>query len=63
LHKKWYWLLFWAFLVCYSQIYVGVHFPADIVTGALLGTAIAYFTYYLFAKWTAKPHSNINTAL
>jgi undecaprenyl-diphosphatase len=32
-----YTLVFWAALVSYSRIYVGVHYPADIVVGGLLG--------------------------
>lgn len=36
--KKWYWLWLWAALVCYAQMYVGVHFPADILFGAVIGT-------------------------
>lgn len=35
---KWAWLFFvWAAAICYSQVYVGVHYPLDIVGGALLG--------------------------
>jgi len=30
-------LMVWAVLVGYSRIYIGVHFPLDIVTGALIG--------------------------
>jgi len=33
--------LLWAAVVCYAQIYVGVHFPLDIAGGALLGALIA----------------------
>lgn len=63
LNRKWYWLWFWAFIIGYSQIYVGVHFPGDIIAGALLGTAIGYFTYYLFLQRVMKVSNNINTAL
>lgn len=35
---KWAWLFFlWAAAISYSQVYVGVHYPLDIVGGALLG--------------------------
>ncbi len=30
-------LLVWAFIVSYSRIYLGVHYPSDIVIGALSG--------------------------
>lgn len=33
-------LLLWALLVSFSQIYVGVHYPLDILGGAILGTCI-----------------------
>jgi undecaprenyl-diphosphatase len=33
-------LFVWAMLVSYSRIYVGVHFPLDVVSGALVGVLI-----------------------
>lgn len=30
-------LLFWAAMVGYSRIYIGVHFPGDVVTGMIVG--------------------------
>jgi undecaprenyl-diphosphatase len=35
--KKWSWLWIWALLIGYAQIYVGKHYPLDILGGALLG--------------------------
>ena len=38
-------LIFWSFIVAYSRIYVGVHYPLDIVCGMLFG-AISGFLFY-----------------
>lgn len=35
------WLLSWASLIALSRIVVGVHYPADVVGGALIGTIVA----------------------
>jgi membrane-associated phospholipid phosphatase len=50
LEQKWYWLWAWAFMICYAQIYVGVHFPGDVTAGALLGLAVGYLTSAVFVK-------------
>jgi len=34
-------ILCWALVVSYSRIYLGVHYPVDVVCGALLGSAVA----------------------
>lgn len=43
-------ILIWAFFVSYSRIYVGVHYPSDIIVGAIFGTAMAFLLYYLHKK-------------
>ncbi|MDQ6815380.1 MAG: phosphatase PAP2 family protein [Bacteroidota bacterium] len=54
LDQKWFWLWAWAFVICYAQVYVGVHFPGDVLVGALLGTGIGYLTSTLFRKRMAQ---------
>ncbi len=34
-------LVFWAAVVSYAQVYVGVHYPMDVVAGGLLGIMCA----------------------
>jgi undecaprenyl-diphosphatase len=45
-------IFFWAFLVSYSRIYLGVHYPADILGGALLGGLIGWLMHLLRMKLT-----------
>ena len=49
--KKWTYLFFvWAATICYGQVYVGVHYPLDVVCGAILGCGIGYLTGTFFTK-------------
>ena len=38
-------LMLWVALNCYSRMYLGVHYPGDIIGGLLVGTLIAGMTY------------------
>ena len=41
--SPWFKLLFlWAGLIAYSQVYVGVHYPSDVIAGALLGSLFGW---------------------
>lgn len=43
-------IIAWASLVSYSRIYLGVHYPGDILGGALLGSIIGCSVNYLRIK-------------
>ncbi|SEQ16253.1 undecaprenyl-diphosphatase [Hyunsoonleella jejuensis] len=46
-------LLFWSFIVAYSRIYVGVHYPLDIICGMTFG-AISGFLFYKLSRYLLK---------
>jgi undecaprenyl-diphosphatase len=41
------WLYLWAFLISYTRIYLGVHYPFDILLGAIIGTITGWLTWFL----------------
>lgn len=41
-------LLFWAGFISFGQAYVAVHYPSDLICGAILGTTVAYLFYRLY---------------
>jgi undecaprenyl-diphosphatase len=43
-----------AFLIAVSRLYVGVHYPTDVLFGILSGTLIALFTIKIFNKYKIK---------
>ena len=62
MYPKWYVAVpsyMWAASVGYSRMNIGVHYPSDVLTGALLGAGSAYLTYelnkLLWKKTNNKP--------
>lgn len=49
--KKWKWVFIaWAVTICYGQVYVGVHYPVDVLCGAALGCGLGYLTGWFYNK-------------
>ncbi len=49
--RNWLSLIFvWALLPSYAQLYVGVHYPTDIIGGMILGLATGGFMAWLFGR-------------
>lgn len=53
-YKKWKPIIpiaiIWAFLICFAQVYVGVHYPVDVTFGMLFGSLIGFLMAKLFNK-------------
>lgn len=48
---KWRWLFFvWAFSIGWAQIYVGVHYPFDVMAGAVVGLVAGAVMAYIYKR-------------
>lgn len=47
-------LLIWAIVVSYSRIYLGVHYPGDVITGIFIGAVFGYLFHQLRKFLTSK---------
>jgi undecaprenyl-diphosphatase len=43
-------LMLWAVIVGYSRVYLGKHYPGDVVCGALLGLGLGAIVYFVISK-------------
>lgn len=46
--------LLWSLLMGYTRIYLGVHYPFDVLSGFLLGFIITYPLFRITEKWMCK---------
>ncbi|WKZ66879.1 MAG: phosphatase PAP2 family protein [Flavobacteriales bacterium] len=52
-------LLGWAMLIAYSRVYLGVHYPGDVLVGGLYGAMIGSFAALIFRRFIAKPRPSV----
>jgi membrane-associated phospholipid phosphatase len=54
-NKKMKWVLVgWAASIAFGQVYVGVHYPFDVLCGAILGSLIGFSGSFLYNKYILK---------
>ncbi|MBO5624204.1 MAG: phosphatase PAP2 family protein [Prevotella sp.] len=51
-------MVLWSLLNCYTRLYLGVHYPSDILCGLLFGTAVGSIAYWIHLRlyYKVTPH-------
>lgn len=49
----------WASAIAFSQVYVGVHYPIDVLCGSLLGAAIGWCAVLIFKRLSGQITADI----
>jgi undecaprenyl-diphosphatase len=51
-------IIMWALLLCYSRVYLGVHYPGDVLVGGIwgagIGTAMFVISALIFKKLSGR---------
>lgn len=50
IRRRWYTIsiLVWATVIGYSRVYLGVHYPGDVICGSMLGALVGWSCYELY---------------
>ena len=56
------WLFLWAVVVTYTRIYLGVHYPGDVVVGGLIGLLSGWLGFIL-VQWILRKRAEKKSAL
>lgn len=51
-------MVLWSLLNCYTRLYLGVHYPSDVLCGLLFGTAVGSIAYWIHLRlyYKVTPH-------
>lgn len=55
--RRWFYLI--ASLIAFSRVYNGVHYPSDVICGAILGTCVSLLVLFILRNWILKEPKEI----
>ena len=58
-YKNFWWIFLYPLIFAYSRIYLGLHFPTDILTGYIVGCTLGFLTYKIYQFFQNKYFQNV----
>jgi undecaprenyl-diphosphatase len=56
----WNWIFVWAIIVSYSRVYLGKHYPLDIIAGAICGIVVGFILFKVYEYLVKKFPLSLN---
>lgn len=53
-------MIIWSLVNCWTRLYLGVHYPSDILVGLLWGGFVGALVYYIYIKSYLRMHQEFN---
>jgi len=53
-------MIIWSLVNCWTRLYLGVHYPSDILVGLLWGGFVGALVYYIYIKSYLRVHQEFN---
>ncbi len=60
IRKRWFtvFIVFWALVVGYTRIYLGVHYTGDVICGSLYGALVGWFCFTMYQRVSNRATPN-----
>lgn len=58
-YKNFWWIFLYPLIFAYSRIYLGLHFPTDILIGYIVGGSMGFFIYKIYQLFQKKFFYNV----
>lgn len=53
-------MILWSLVNCWTRMYLGLHYPGDILVGLVWGAVVGFFVYFIYIKSYLRMYQDFN---